>query len=112
MHPGAHLGTGEPGALKTITVRLNEVFKSTKRSPVRIALAAYSRARDLPRTDNSALGSIFEEINGPRRLGACLHTAHLFAAGHNFRTPKGWICTIAKVEFLDGLERGPRLSSE
>src|SRR5207245_7399226 len=39
MHPGAHLGSGEPAAIKQIVAGLDEVFAATKLSPVRIALA-------------------------------------------------------------------------
>ena len=38
MHPGAHLETGEERGLDQIVAGLNEVFRVTKSSPVRIAL--------------------------------------------------------------------------
>ena len=38
MHPGAHLNTGEDERVRQIVAGLNEVFRATKGSPVRIAL--------------------------------------------------------------------------
>jgi deoxyribonuclease-4 len=35
-------------------------------------------------------------------LGLCLDTAHLFAAGYDIRTAKGWNKTIRRVETLIG----------
>ena len=38
LHPGAHLGTGEAKGLEQIVCGLDEAFRATKRSRVRIAL--------------------------------------------------------------------------
>src|SRR3954463_15105189 len=38
MHPGAHLGRGEEAGIKRIVEGLDEVFRITRDSPVRIAL--------------------------------------------------------------------------
>ena len=38
LHPGAHLGAGEPAGIKQIIRALDQVFAATKKSSVRIAL--------------------------------------------------------------------------
>src|ERR1041384_4571445 len=38
LHPGAHLGEGEEAGLQQIVAGLNEVFRATKSSSVRLAL--------------------------------------------------------------------------
>jgi len=38
LHPGAHLGAGEAAGLKQIVAGLNEVFRATQSSSIRVAL--------------------------------------------------------------------------
>ena len=38
----------------------------------------------------------------PERLAVCIDTAHLFAAGHDIRTPKGWDKTVKQMDSLFG----------
>ncbi len=46
-----------------------------------------------------------ERVNQPERLGACLDTAHFFAAGYDLRTPKGWDAAIREVDTMIGLRQ-------
>jgi deoxyribonuclease-4 len=43
-------------------------------------------------------------VDQPARLGVCLDTAHLFAAGYPVHTPKGWNKTIKETDALLGLK--------
>jgi len=105
MHPGAHLGSGEAAALARIVSGLDEVFKATKSSAVRIALENTAGQGSCLGHTISHLASIYEQVKQPKRLGVCLDTAHLFAAGYDIRTPKGWNAAIAEAESLIGLDR-------
>jgi len=105
MHPGAHLGSGEAAALARIVSGLDEVFKATTSSAVRIALENTAGQGSCLGHTISHLASIYEQVKQPKRLGVCLDTAHLFAAGYDIRTPKGWNAAIAEVDSLIGLDR-------
>ena len=85
MHPGAHLGTGEAAGLKRIIKALNAVHKRLKKSKTITCL-------EITAGQGSALGHTLEQlaaiqdgVKDPERLGVCLDTAHLFAAGYDFR---------------------------
>jgi deoxyribonuclease-4 len=105
MHPGAHLGSGETAALARVAAGLDEVFQATKSSAVRIALENTAGQGSCLGHTISHLASIYEQVKQPKRLGVCLDTAHLFAAGHDIRKPKGWNAAIAEVDSLIGLDR-------
>ncbi len=105
MHPGAHLGSGETAALARVAAGLDEVFQATKSSAVRIALENTAGQGSCLGHAISHLASIYEQVKQPKRLGVCLDTAHLFAAGHDIRKPKGWNAAIAEVDSLIGLDR-------
>jgi len=89
MHPGAHLGAGDAVGLKQIAEGLDEVFAATKRSPVRIALENTAGQGTCLGNKMEHLAAIYEGVKRPERLGICLDTAHLFAAGYDIRTRKG-----------------------
>lgn len=105
MHPGAHLGQGEKVGLKQIVTGLNEVMRATKMSPVRIALENTAGQGSCLGCELRHLAEIYEQVERPERLAVCLDTCHLFAAGYDIRTPKGWDAAMAEVESLFGLDQ-------
>lgn len=105
LHPGAHLGAGEPAGLKTVVAGLDEVFAATKDSPVRIALENTAGQGSCLGYKMAHLAEIFDRVNRPERLGICLDTAHLLAAGHDIRSAKGWEAAIREVKSLIGLKQ-------
>ena len=105
LHPGAHLGTGEAAGLRQITAGLDDVFTATRKSPVRIALENTAGQGTYIGNRIEHLAAVFDRMKKPERLGVCLDTAHLFAAGYDIRTPKNWNAVIHQVGSLIGLKR-------
>jgi deoxyribonuclease-4 len=105
MHPGAHLGTGEASGLTQIVAGLDEVFQATRTSPVRIALENTAGQGTCLGYEVWHMAEIYRRVRRPERLGLCLDTAHLFAAGYDIRLPKGWNAAIKKIDSLIGLEQ-------
>jgi len=104
MHPGAHLGTGEKEGLRQIVQALNQVFQATKSSPVRIALENTAGQGSCLGCELKHLAAIYDRVKHPERLGICLDTCHLFAAGYDIRTPNGWNAVMKEVDSLIGLD--------
>jgi deoxyribonuclease-4 len=105
MHPGAHLGAGDEAGLEQIVAGLNEVFRTTKSSPVRIALENTAGQGTCLGHRIAHLAAIYDKVQKPERLAVCLDTAHFFEAGYDLRTPKGWQAAIGEVEELIGLDQ-------
>ena len=105
LHPGAHLGTGEEKCVDQIVAGLDEVFRATKDSPVRIALENTAGQGSCLGHRIAHLAAVFDKIDQPKRLGVCLDTAHFFAAGYDIRTPKGWNAAIKEVDDLIGVKQ-------
>ncbi len=105
LHPGAHLGTGEEAGIKQIVAGLDEVFAATRKSPVRIALENTAGQGTCLGNKLAHLAMILDRVKKPDRLGVCFDTAHLFAAGYDIRTPKGWDTAIGEAASLIGLKR-------
>jgi deoxyribonuclease IV len=103
LHPGAHLGAGETEGIKRCAAALDEVFRATKSSRVRIALENTAGQGTCLGRSIEHLAGIYSKIERPERLGICLDTAHYFAAGYDIRTAKGWDAAIDEVDSLIGI---------
>jgi deoxyribonuclease-4 len=105
VHPGAHMGAGIDAGIRRIARGLDEAFRKTRGLAAGVLLETAAG-------QGSAVGSRFEEIAAilaaaadPDRLGACLDTCHLFAAGYDLRTRAGWDDMLAQFERHVGLPR-------
>jgi deoxyribonuclease-4 len=92
-HPGAHTGCGEEAGLKRVAQALDIVHgrvpKSRKKGEQVVTCLEITAGQ------GSCLGhrlehlaTIIELVKAPERLAVCLDTAHLFAAGYDFRGRK------------------------
>jgi deoxyribonuclease-4 len=102
LHPGAHLETGESAGIKQVAAGLDEVIRMTKGSPVRIALENTAGQGTCLGGELEHLAEIYGLASYPERLGLCLDTAHLFAAGYDIRRQKEWNGAIRRIERLVG----------
>jgi deoxyribonuclease IV len=105
LHPGAHLGAGESTGLRRVVEALDQVFRATKRFPVRIALENTAGQGTCLGHRLEQLAAIYDRVGDPARLAVCLDTAHLFAAGYDFRRPAGWDAVVRDLEMGVGVEQ-------
>lgn len=105
MHPGAHLGAGEAAGLENIVRGLDEAFRATRRSPVRIALENTAGQGSCLGHRFEHLQEIYDRVASPQRLAVCLDTAHLFEAGFDIRQPQTWDAVLTEVDERLGLEQ-------
>lgn len=87
-HPGAHMGSGEDVGLARVASALDVVHQ-------RIAADGVLTCLEITAGQGTSLGyklehlaMIIEQVREPDRLAVCLDTAHLFAAGYDFRGRK------------------------
>jgi deoxyribonuclease IV len=87
-HPGAHLGAGEDVGLRRIAEALDIVHDRVGKSNVTTCLEITAGQGSSLGYKLEHLAEIIEKVKEPKRLGVCLDTAHLFAAGYDFRGKK------------------------
>lgn len=106
FHPGSHVGEGEEYGLDKIAENVVKLFE------------------ELPETDNvnllfettagqgTNLGYTFEQIGhlieksgGHERLGVCMDTCHIFAAGYPISDPKDYKKTMKSFDDIIGIDR-------
>lgn len=105
IHPGAHTGSGVEAGLDRVGRALDEVHRRTKGYGCRIALETTAG-------QGSCLGARFEDLRGildrvaaPERLGVCVDTCHIFAAGYRIGTADEYTETISELDRIVGLDR-------
>ena len=104
MHPGAHLGSGEESCITQIVRGLDDAFAATPKSKVRIALENTAGQGSCLGHKLSHLGAVYDKVKKPERLAVCIDTAHLFEAGYDIRTPKGWDAAMKELDEAVGLK--------
>ncbi|HXI04549.1 MAG TPA: deoxyribonuclease IV [Candidatus Saccharimonadales bacterium] len=105
IHPGAHMGEGVEAGMKRIARCLDAAWKRRPRARVRILLENTAGM-------GSSVGHTLEQLAGiramtrePGRIGFCIDTCHLFAAGYDISTRSGYEATVAGIERILGLDR-------
>ena len=104
MHPGAHLGAGESAGLEKIIQSIDAVFAVLPKVKTRIALETTAgQGTSLGHTFQH-LADIIGQVRAPERLGVCLDTAHVFAAGHDLTTEQGTRRMFREFDRIIGLQ--------
>ena len=85
VHPGAHLGDGEAAGIGRVAAALDRVHAQLPDSPTLICLESTAGQGTTLGHRLGHLAEIIDASGEPGRLAVCLDTAHLFAAGYDFR---------------------------
>ncbi len=105
IHPGSHLGAGVEAGLDRVAAAVRESLRRTRGCRVRIALENTAGGGGTLGRTFAELGALLARAGRPRRLGVCLDTCHLFAAGYDVRTAAGYDAAMAECAAVVGVER-------
>jgi len=105
VHPGAHMGTGEETGLRRIALAIDVLHCRTQDLGVRIDLETTAGQGSSLGYRFEHLQSILELVARPRRLGVCVDTCHIFAAGYSLDRPERYDETIKQLDGTIGIDR-------
>lgn len=105
LHPGAHMGTGEEAGLARIVAGINRAHELTPGYKTLTLVEGTAGQGTALGWRFEHLGAILEGMAAPERLGFCLDTCHMFAAGYDLRSIEAYEQTMAEFDRLCGLER-------
>jgi deoxyribonuclease-4 len=104
-HPGSHVGSGEEAGLSRLARAIDRVHSAHPQHRVRILLETTAG-------QGSGLGNRFEHLSAvlrsvdqPQRMGVCLDTCHVFAAGYDLRSPAAYRESLERFDSTVGLEK-------
>jgi deoxyribonuclease IV len=105
FHPGAACGQERDRAVALVAERMNRAHEETRGLDTMSVI-------EFTAGQGSCLGNSFEEIaaiiadvDDRERIGVCLDTCHLFAAGYDISTEEGYRDTIEAFDEILGLDR-------
>ena len=105
IHPGSHLGAGLDSGIACVTRALDDAFRRTPGYRVKVALENTAGAGHTVGRTFAELGVLIERSARPERLGVCVDTCHLFAAGYDIRAATGWARAVDELAERVGLRR-------
>ena len=106
MHPGSHVGEGEEEGMNRIADNINKMFDDLG-ADNHVVLALEGTAGQ-----GTNLGYTFEQlaymidkVDADEKMGVCLDTCHMFAAGYPLVDPKDYKKTMKQFDEIVGLDR-------
>lgn len=104
LHPGAHMDEGEKKGTHRIIVSINEIFTKTSAVNTRLLLETTAGQGSSVGHTFEQLAAIMSGIEEKNRVGICLDTCHIFAAGYDIRTAEQYKKNIMLFDSVIGLE--------
>jgi deoxyribonuclease-4 len=105
VHPGAHMGAGEEPGLQRIAAAIDRIHRETRTRQAAMALEVTAGQGTALASKFEHFAAILDQVDEPDRLGFCLDTCHLLAAGYDFRTHKAYDQMMDAWDDLVGIER-------
>jgi deoxyribonuclease-4 len=105
VHPGAAVSLSLDAALVRAAAGLQRVLAATAGITVPILLETMAGQGTQIGYRFEQLGEVLRQVAQDERVGICLDTAHVFAAGYDLRTLAGYEATLAAFEAHIGLAR-------
>lgn len=104
VHPGAHMGEGDAKGIRRIAAALDRVEKATGDIAPLVLLESTAGQGSAIGWQFEHLSAIRRQVRSPERVGVCLDTCHMFAAGYDLRTQSAYDDTMAAFDRIVGLE--------
>lgn len=102
-HPGAHTGSGEEAGLARVAEAIRRLLADGIGGNTVILLETTAGQGTALGYRFEHLARLFELIPYHNRLGICVDTCHIFAAGYDIRDRESYEATFAKLDRLIGL---------
>jgi deoxyribonuclease-4 len=105
MHPGAHLDKGEDEGLARVAKALDEAHSRCEGFRLRVLLETTAGQGSTLGHRFEHLAAILDRVADPDRLGVCLDTCHVFAAGYPLAPARQYHATMAEFDRIVGVAK-------
>ena len=105
FHPGSHVRAGEEEGIKRIAESLNIIHEETKGYRVKSVLETTAGQGTAIGYRFEQLREIIDMVAEPDRMAVCMDTCHVFAAGYDISTERGYVKTFQEFDAIIGLDR-------
>ena len=105
FHPGAHLGEGEEYGIKRIADSVNLLLSKSKGNNLTLLLETTAGQGTHLGHRFEQLAEIINLVEQKEKMGVCVDTCHIFAAGYDISAEEGYIKTFDEFDRIIGLKR-------
>ncbi len=105
MHPGSHVGSGEEVGMNKIAENINRMFGELSNNNVTLLLEATAGQGSNLGYSFEQLAYMIDKIENKDKMGVCLDTCHIFAAGYPIVKPTDYKKTMKKFDEVLGPDR-------
>jgi len=104
MHPGSHVGSGEEVGMNKIAENINRLFDELSNNHVTLLFETTAgQGTNLGYTFEQ-LAYMIDRVENKNKIGVCLDTCHIFAAGYDLVDPRGYKKTMKSFDEIVGLD--------
>ncbi len=103
LHPGAHMGLGDGPGLARIARAIDAVHAERPDDPTVLLLENTAGQGSCVAHRFEHLRDLLGAVAAPSRVGVCLDTQHLHAAGYDIGAPGGWEAAAAAFDRTVGV---------
>jgi len=103
FHPGSHSGTDEASGIDREVKNLKRILDETEDSGVNLALEGMAGQGDTICHTFDSIHEVLRKVDNPR-MGVCLDTCHLFAAGYDISSASGVKKVLAEFNEKIGMK--------
>ncbi len=105
IHPGSHRGEGLEAGVARIARALDLVLERTRGYQVMVLLENTAGGGATIGRSFEELAALLDAVKEPERVGVCLDTCHLFAAGYDVGNREGYETAMRACARLIGIRR-------
>ena len=105
LHPGSYVESDETAGIKRIVRALDQVHRRVKDFSSQCLLETTAGQGSNLGWRFEQLAAILQGVREPERLGVCLDTCHVFAAGYALDTEKSYKATMREFNRLVGVKQ-------
>jgi deoxyribonuclease-4 len=105
MHPGSHTTASEEEGLRRVVAAFDEVHRQTRKLKVRTLVETTAGQGSNLGWKFEHLATILDGVKESERLGVCVDTCHIFAAGYPLADREDYLATMRKLDQIVGLGR-------
>lgn len=104
-HPGAHTGSGVAEGIRKFAESLNRVHDQLPLVTTVTCLETTAGQGTTLGRSFEEIAAIIEQVEAKERVGVCLDTCHIFAAGYDIRSLEGYVRVMDDFEKIIGIEK-------
>lgn len=105
FHPGSHVGSGEKAGLRSIADSINDTLDKKPGYATQLLLETTAGQGTNLGYSFEQLAEILEIVKEKDRVGICVDSCHIFAAGYEIRTAEEYRSTMKQLEQVIGLKK-------